>query len=249
MYANGQNLPDGFITWQQGGGSANAITTIGIAISKKQAAMASIGGVARDNLCFNFRSSMPYRDDTQPASRHHADQSGGPQKMWNNLGYNPDAGTQGFGAWDPIFPSSTCQHVFIGPTSTTAYTINDGSALGFSPTNKFIFHNNHHNAIRGLYPNYIHGQRGCIRKHPYAKWSYILLNVYAPTSSEVIAFRHEWTPHGVCEIGAGDGTWLAALNQGGIDAIAACFFEIAILNDRAAAGPRCTVRRAPGHSA
>ena len=68
------------------------------------------------------------------------------------------------------------------------------------------------------------------------------MNVYAPTSSEVIAFRHEWTPHGVCEIGAGDGTWLAALNQGGIDAIAACFFEIAILNDRAAAGPRCTGR-------
>jgi hypothetical protein len=35
----------------------------------------------------------------------------------------------------------------------------------------------------------------------------------------VVSFLQEWTPCGVCEIGAGDGTWLAAFNQGGIDAI------------------------------
>ena len=155
MYANGQNLPDGFITWQQGGGSANAITTIEYCYFEKTGGNGFDwrGGAGQ----FVFQFSVIY--DVGMTPNQHPDitqiQSGGPQKMWNNLGYNPDAGTQGFGAWDPIFPSSTCQHVFIGPTSTTAYTINDGSALGFSPTNKFIFHNNHHNAIRGLYPNYI----------------------------------------------------------------------------------------------
>jgi hypothetical protein len=45
------------------------------------------------------------------------------------------------------------------------------------------------------------------------------MSIYAPISSEVVAFLHEWTPYGICEIGAGDGTWLTALNQGGIDAI------------------------------
>jgi hypothetical protein len=139
MYANGFGIQDGFIGWEQGGGSSSANTTIQYCYFEQ------VPGDAFDwrNNGGNF--VLQYCVIYNGLGGGHPDitqiQSGGNQKIWNNLGYYPSNGTQGFGSWGGSFPSMTCQNVFIAP-SGTAYSINADDP-SYSPTNRFVFHNNY----------------------------------------------------------------------------------------------------------
>jgi hypothetical protein len=155
IYANNNNLPDGFVSWLLPSGGTY---TVQYCYFEKCNAdgfdwRGSTGGscIIQYNCLYDTGSGI--------RSGAHPDfiqiQNSGPQKIWNNLGYNPNFGSQGWGSWDPTYPSITSQNVSITPGGN-AYSINV-SDPSFTTTNKFIFQNNYvsnNNIGAELYPGY-----------------------------------------------------------------------------------------------
>jgi hypothetical protein len=158
MYCNGQNTPNGFVGWTITASDAGGSYTVEYCyLEKAYADGFDWRGSAGGSLTLQY--NCLYDTGNGIGAGAHPDfiqiQSAGPQKIWNNFGFNPNYGSQGFGAWDVAFPAQTCQNVSI-TTGGNAYSINTGNS-SFSTTNKFVFHHNYvDNKGKGsmLYPGY-----------------------------------------------------------------------------------------------
>jgi hypothetical protein len=139
MYANNFCTQDGFIGWEQGGGSASATTTIQWCYFEKVEGDGFDWRNNGGNFCIQYcvvydGLGSGHPDITQI-------ENGGTQKIWNNFGYYPNNGTQGWMSDGGSYPSITSQNVLITP-SGNAYSANT-SDTSYTSTNRFVFHNNY----------------------------------------------------------------------------------------------------------